>query len=93
MGDPMANVTGGTRKHPLVGRVTSLGAAVATAVTMLFVVITGATASSAAQINFQAIVCPILLALRAAFGNFFGLGAIFNGLLAAFGCSVPSGTP
>ena len=87
----MANVTGGTRKHSLVGRVTSLGAAVATAVTLLVVVMTGATASSAAQINIQAIVCPILLALRAAFGNFFGLGAIFDALLAAFGCTVPSG--
>ncbi len=86
----MANVTGGTRNRGLVRRVTSLGAAVATAVTMLVVVSTGATASSA-QINFQAIVCPILLALRAAFGNFFGLGAVFDGLLAAFGCTVPSG--
>ncbi len=87
----MTNVTGGTRKH-LVGRVTSLGAAVAAAVTMLVVVISGATASSAGQFNFQAIVCPILLALKAAFGSFFGLGAVFDGLLAAFGCGVPSGT-
>ncbi len=87
----MANVTGGTRNRSLVRRVTSLGAAVATAVTMLVVVISGASASSAAQINFQAIVCPILFALKAAFGNFFGLGAVFDGLLAAFGCTGPSG--
>ena len=53
----------------------------------------GATAG-AAQINFQAIVCPILLALRAFFLNspFAGfLAGIFTSLLAAFGCVIPSG--
>ena len=49
----------------------------------------GSTAG-AAQINFQAIVCPILLFLRAVFGGFFGLGAIFDALLVRFGCTIPS---
>jgi hypothetical protein len=39
-----------------------------------------------AQINFQQIVCPILLALQQALGGFFA--AIFNALLAAFGCVI-----
>ena len=90
MGVPMANVTGGTRKPRLVRRAASLGVALTSAVTMLVVLVGGATASSA-QINIQAIVCPILLALRAIFGHFFGLGAIFDGLLTRFGCGVPSG--
>ena len=86
----MANVTGGARNHALVKRVTALSAAVATAVTVLCVVIAGA-GSSAAQINIGAIVCPILLALKAIFGSFFGLGAIFDALLTAFGCNVSGG--
>ena len=53
-----------------------------------------ATASAAgaggSQFSIQAIVCPILLFLRAVFGSF--LAGIFDALLAAFGCiTVPSG--
>ena len=48
---------------------------------------------SAQIIDFAAIVCPILLAIRAAFHHtvFFGfIDAILNQLLVAFGCA-PSG--
>ncbi|HEX7277946.1 MAG TPA: hypothetical protein VF244_11270 [Acidimicrobiales bacterium] len=75
-------------RHALARRVASVGGAVATAAAMLFVVLGGTAAS--AGISLQAIVCPILLALRAGFGSFFGLGAVFDALLAAFGCTVPS---
>jgi len=85
----MRNVnTSGARKHAL-RRLSSLGAAVATAVTMLFIVATNASASPVTQFDFRAIICPILLFLKAAFGPFFG--GIFDGLLAAFGCTTPSG--
>ncbi len=48
---------------------------------------------ASAQINFAAIVCPILLAIRNAFANspFFSfVDAILNQLLVFFGCA-PSG--
>lgn len=46
--------------------------------------------AKASQFSIGAIVCPILQALRAAFGSFFG--GIFNALLVAFGCvPAPSG--
>ena len=49
-----------------------------------------ASASGGSQFSIQAIVCPILLFLRAAFGSFFA--GIFDALLAAFGCiTIPSG--
>ncbi|MEA2828897.1 MAG: hypothetical protein QOG43_3336 [Actinomycetota bacterium] len=49
-----------------------------------------AGASAGSQFSIAAIVCPILLFLRAAFGPFFA--GIFDSLLAAFGCiTVPSG--
>jgi len=50
----------------------------------------GGASAGAAQFNFQAIICPILLFLRAIFGSF--LGGLFDALLAAFGCvTQPSG--
>ena len=50
----------------------------------------GAGTAAAAQFDFRAIICPILLFLRAAFGPFFA--GIFDSLLAAFGCiAQPSG--
>ena len=49
-----------------------------------------ASASGSGGQFIQAIVCPILLFLRAVFGAF--LAGIFDALLAAFGCiTVPSG--
>jgi hypothetical protein len=73
--------------------------------TMLLVVVDRAEAAPAApaaasltvggaeQFNIAAIVCPILLFLRAAFGPFFA--GIFDSLLAAFGCITvsPGGEP
>ena len=50
--------------------------------------------SSGSQISFQAIICPILVALKALFGGLFGgrFVAIFDRLLLFFGCTVnPSG--
>jgi hypothetical protein len=48
--------------------------------------------AATAQFNISAIVCPILLFLRAAFGPFFA--GIFDSLLAAFGCiNVSPGGP
>lgn len=92
MGDHMGivNADGGTGRHTLVRRFASLGAAAATAATMLFVVVSNASAAPVAQFNIGSIVCPILLFLRAAFGPFFA--GIFDSLLAAFGCVGPSGT-
>ncbi|MEA2900192.1 MAG: hypothetical protein QOH36_79 [Actinomycetota bacterium] len=47
-------------------------------------------AGAASQFSISAIVCPILLFLRAAFGPFFA--GLFDSLLAAFGCiTQPSG--
>lgn len=49
--------------------------------------------AGAEQFSISAIVCPILLFLRAAFGPFFA--GIFDSLLAAFGCITvsPGGDP
>ena len=80
---------GGVSRHALARRVASLGAVMATTATMLFIVVGNAAASPVAQINIQAIVCPILLALRAVFGGF--LGGFFDALLVRFGCIVTSG--
>ena len=52
----------------------------------------GTSVGAGAQINVRAIICAILVALRAGFGGFFG--AIFDRLIAAFGCTAaPSGVP
>jgi len=85
----MGKGTGGARSHAFVRRAFSFGAATATAAAMLFIVASNAAASPVAQFNFGAIICPILLALRGLFGGF--LSGIIDSLLAAFGCSVPSG--
>jgi hypothetical protein len=51
---------------------------------------TAGASAGGSQFSIAAIVCPILLFLRAAFGPFFA--GIFDSLLAAFGCiTVPSG--
>jgi hypothetical protein len=89
MGDPMGHFNGGERNHALVRRITSLGAATAAAATMLFIVATNAAASPVAQINLQAIVCPILLAIRGIFGGL--IASIVDRLLQGFGCPTPSG--
>jgi hypothetical protein len=53
-------------------------------------VATASASGGGSQFSIQAIVCPILLFLRAVFGAF--LAGIFDALLAAFGCiTVPSG--
>ena len=53
-------------------------------------VATASASGAGSQFSIQAIVCPILLFLRAVFGSF--LAGIFDALLAAFGCiTVPSG--
>jgi len=83
------NSSGGTSRHALVRGATSLGAAMATAVTMLFVVSSSAAASPVAQFDFRALICAILAALSGAFGGLFG--GFFASLLAAFGCITPSG--
>jgi hypothetical protein len=55
-------------------------------------VATATVSADAAQFSISAIVCPILLFLRAAFGPFFA--GIFDSLLAAFGCiAVSPGGP
>ena len=82
----------------------SLLVALALFASMLFVVADRAEAAPAApvatatvsadvgQFSIPAIVCPILLFLRAAFGPFFA--GIFDSLLAAFGCiNVSPGGP
>jgi len=86
----------GARNHAIVRRIASLGAAMATVATLLFVVTTNAAAAGpVGQINIQGIVCPILLAIRAAIGDFGGFGAfiaqIFDRLLVGFGCATTSG--
>ncbi len=53
-------------------------------------VATASASGAGSQFSIQAIVCPILLFLRAVFGSF--LAGIFDALLAAFGCiTIPSG--
>ncbi len=85
----MANVhTSGASRHAL-RRLSSLGAAVATAATMLFVFASSASAGPVRQFDFAALICAILAALSGAFGGLFG--GFFAGLLAAFGCINPSG--
>ena len=97
-------VVGGTRGHAPARRVVATLVAIALLGAMLLVVADRAEASagapvaaavsvdSAAQFSIPAIVCPILLFLRAAFGPFFG--GIFDSLLAAFGCiNVSPGGP
>ncbi len=80
---------GGASRHALARRIASIGGVAVTTATMLFIMVGNAAASPTAQISIQAIVCPILLILRAIFGGFFG--GIFDALLARFGCIVPSG--
>ena len=88
----------GSRGHAPARRVVSLLVGIALLATMLLLVADKAEAAPAAgpaaalvvsggdsaQFSIPAIVCPILLFLRAAFGPFFS--GIFDSLLAAFGC-------
>lgn len=51
---------------------------------------TAASGAAGAQIDPQAIICPILNALAAAFEDIPFLGAIIDALREAFGCPAPS---
>ena len=96
----------GSRGHAPARRVVSLLVGIALLATMLLLVADKAEAAPGAgpaaalvvtggdsgQFSIAAIVCPILLFLRAAFGPFFS--GIFDSLLAAFGCiNVSPGGP
>ncbi len=101
-------VVGGSRVgHAPARRAVSVLVGLALIATMLLVVVDKADAApvsgdtaalvvgagDAGQLSISAIVCPILLFLRAAFGPFFA--GIFDSLLAAFGCInvSPGGDP